>query len=58
MLSLARDKGKWPVKVIGIEEHFVTAHISFIEEAVLSPEQKDLVAHGNWERLIGSIPQT
>ena len=27
---------------------------SFIEEAVLSPEQKELFAHGNWERLIGS----
>jgi uncharacterized protein len=31
---------------------------SFIEEAVLSPEQKELFAHGNWERLIGSIRQT
>jgi hypothetical protein len=30
---------------------------SFIEEAVLSPEQKELFAHGNWERLIGSIRQ-
>jgi len=27
---------------------------SFIEEAALSPEQKELFAHGNWERLIGS----
>ena len=27
MKSLARDKGKWPVKIIGIEEHFVTANI-------------------------------
>jgi hypothetical protein len=25
---------------------------SFIEEAALSPEQKELFAHGNWERLI------
>src|ERR1700722_2699584 len=31
---------------------------SFIEEAALSPEQKELFAHGNWERLIGSIRQT
>ena len=28
---------------------------TFIEEATLSPEQKELFAHGNWERLIGSI---
>jgi predicted TIM-barrel fold metal-dependent hydrolase len=25
--------------------------LSFLEEAVLSPEQKELFAHGNWERL-------
>ena len=31
---------------------------SFIEEAALSPEQKELFAHGNWERLIGSIRQS
>jgi len=31
---------------------------SFIEEAALSPEQKELFAHGNWERLIGSTRQT
>jgi predicted TIM-barrel fold metal-dependent hydrolase len=31
---------------------------SFIEEAALSPEQMELFAHGNWERLIGSIRQT
>jgi len=28
----------------------------FIEEAVLSPEQKELFAHGNWERLMKSRP--
>ena len=28
---------------------------SFLEEATLSPEQKELFAHENWERLIGSI---
>lgn len=28
--------------------------LSFIEGADLSPEQKELFAHGNWERLIGS----
>jgi uncharacterized protein len=28
---------------------------SFIDEAPLSPEQKELFAHGNWERLIESI---
>ena len=27
MESLARDKGKWPVKIIGIEEHFVNAEV-------------------------------
>src|ERR1700722_13561344 len=27
MKSLARDKGKWPVRIIGIEKHFVTADI-------------------------------
>ena len=31
---------------------------SFIEEAALSPEQKELFAHGNWERLIGSIRES
>jgi uncharacterized protein len=31
---------------------------SFIEEVALSPEQKELFAHGNWERLIGSIRQS
>ena len=28
---------------------------SFLEEADLSPEQKELFAHGNWDRLTGSI---
>jgi uncharacterized protein len=28
---------------------------SFLEEAVLSPEQKELFAHGNWERLMRSV---
>ena len=27
----------------------------FIEEATLSPEQKELFAHGNWERLVTSV---
>ncbi len=27
---------------------------SFLEEAALSPEQKELFAHGNWDRLTGS----
>jgi predicted TIM-barrel fold metal-dependent hydrolase len=27
----------------------------FIEEAALSPEQKELFAHGNWERLMRSV---
>jgi hypothetical protein len=27
----------------------------FIEEAALSPEQKELFAHGNWERLMKSV---
>jgi hypothetical protein len=31
---------------------------SFIEEASLSPEQKELFAHEHWQRLIGSIRQT
>jgi predicted TIM-barrel fold metal-dependent hydrolase len=31
---------------------------SFIEEAALTSEQMELFAHGNWERLIGSIRQT
>jgi len=31
---------------------------SFIEESALSPEQKELFAHGNWERLSGSIRQS
>lgn len=29
---------------------------SFLEAAVLSPEDKELFAHGNWERLVRSIP--
>lgn len=28
---------------------------SFIEEAALSPEQKELFAHGNWDRLTGAV---
>ena len=31
---------------------------SFIEEATLSLEQKELFTHGNWERLVGSIRQS
>jgi uncharacterized protein len=27
----------------------------FLEEAALSPEQKELFAHGNWERLMRSV---
>jgi hypothetical protein len=74
-------------KLIGIEEHFVTADIRaawaasaigqegtggfstdypyqyrpgrpgrfFIEAAALSPEQKELFAHGNCERLMQSV---
>ncbi len=29
--------------------------LSFLEEAVLPPEQKELFAHGNWERLVKEI---
>jgi predicted TIM-barrel fold metal-dependent hydrolase len=31
---------------------------SFIEEAALSSQQKELFAHGNWDRLIGSKRQS
>ena len=30
---------------------------AFLEAAALSPEDKELFAHGNWERLAGSTPQ-
>lgn len=28
---------------------------SFLEDAALSPEQKEMIAHSNWERLIGTV---
>jgi len=56
------------MKLIAIEEHFLTAEIraawatsaigqeaSFVNEAVLSREEKELFAHGNWERLTKAV---
>jgi predicted TIM-barrel fold metal-dependent hydrolase len=32
------------------------AGLSFLNEAALSPEEKERFAHGNWERLTQSAP--
>jgi hypothetical protein len=45
------------MKLVAIEEHFLTpenssgAGLSFLNQAAHSPKEKELFAHGNWERL-------